>query len=95
MDSKVGVRELRQNLSKYLARVKEGESLVVTERRQVVARLVPHQEVLGPYAELVERFGTTMPVGRLEQTAASLPERHAPAGTTDAFLAESRERPDH
>jgi prevent-host-death family protein len=37
----VGVRELRQNLSVYLDRVKAGESLTVTERGTEVARLVP------------------------------------------------------
>jgi len=37
----VGVRELRQNLSVYLERVKRGESLNVTEFRQVVAVLRP------------------------------------------------------
>jgi len=37
----VGVRELRQNLSVYLDRVKAGESLTVTEHGSVVARLVP------------------------------------------------------
>jgi prevent-host-death family protein len=39
--SAVGVRELRQNLSVYLARVKEGESLRVTEFGRVVALLTP------------------------------------------------------
>jgi prevent-host-death family protein len=38
---RVGVRELRQNLSVYLRRVKRGESLEVTERGKTVARLVP------------------------------------------------------
>lgn len=37
----VGVRELRQNLSVYLARVKQGEALTVTERGHVVALLRP------------------------------------------------------
>ena len=37
----VGVRELRQNLSVYLQRVKRGETLVVTERGKPVARLTP------------------------------------------------------
>lgn len=37
----VGVRELRQNLSVHLARVKKGERLEVTERGQPVALLVP------------------------------------------------------
>jgi antitoxin (DNA-binding transcriptional repressor) of toxin-antitoxin stability system len=39
--STVGVRELRQNLSVYLDRVKDGETLTVTEFRQVVAILRP------------------------------------------------------
>jgi prevent-host-death family protein len=38
---RVGVRELRQNLSVYLRRVERGESLVVTEHGRPVARLGP------------------------------------------------------
>lgn len=37
----VGVRELRQNLSVYLNRVKAGERLEVTERNRPVAILAP------------------------------------------------------
>jgi antitoxin (DNA-binding transcriptional repressor) of toxin-antitoxin stability system len=39
--ARVGVRELRQNLSVYLERVKAGETLDVTEHGQLVARLGP------------------------------------------------------
>ena len=39
--SAVGVRELRQNLSVYLDRVKLGEALQVTEHGRVVAVLRP------------------------------------------------------
>ena len=39
--SRVGIRELRQNLSVYLRRVAAGERFVVTERREPVAELVP------------------------------------------------------
>ncbi len=41
LPSRVGVRELRQNLSVYLRRVKAGESFDVTERGHPVARLSP------------------------------------------------------
>lgn len=41
---RVGVREIRQNLSVYLRRVKAGESLIVTERGHTVARLTPMRE---------------------------------------------------
>ena len=39
--ARVGVRELRQNLSVYLRRVEAGETLEVTEHGHPVARLTP------------------------------------------------------
>jgi prevent-host-death family protein len=84
----VGVRELRQHLSRYLDRVKAGEALVVTERGCEVARLVPSRA--GAYAEVAARFGASVPAERLEDIATQLRSSGLPAGTTDAFLAESR-----
>ncbi len=89
----VGVRELRQNLSRYLARVKEGETLTVTERGHEVARLVPSRPDIDPYyLELAEMYGATIPKGDLVETIRNLPPlaNPAPAGTTDALLAEGR-----
>jgi len=37
----VGVRELKNNLSRYLKSVKAGEKLAVTERDEIVAYVVP------------------------------------------------------
>ena len=37
----VGVRELRNNLSRYLDRVRDGEEVVVTERGRAIARVLP------------------------------------------------------
>ena len=37
----VGVRDLKASLSRYLGRVKGGETIVVTERGQPIARIVP------------------------------------------------------
>jgi prevent-host-death family protein len=39
--ARVGVRELRQNLSVYLRRIEAGETLEVTEHGRPVARLTP------------------------------------------------------
>lgn len=39
--ARVGVRELRQNLSVYLRRIEAGETLEVTEHGNPVARLTP------------------------------------------------------
>jgi prevent-host-death family protein len=49
---RVGVRELRQNLSIYLERVIGGERLEVTDRGRPVAMLIP----LRPGATIVERL---------------------------------------
>jgi prevent-host-death family protein len=51
---RVGVRELRQNLSVYLRRVQRGESLVVTERGRPVARLAPLPPAAGVLEQLIE-----------------------------------------
>jgi prevent-host-death family protein len=70
MSETVGVRELRQNLSKYLERVKAGEALVVTERGRHVARLIPAGPGAERYTDLAERFGATVPIARLQDIAA-------------------------
>lgn len=41
---RIGVRELRQNASKYLRRVASGETIEITDRGRPVARLVPVRE---------------------------------------------------
>lgn len=37
----VGIRELKTNLSRYLARVKSGERIIVTDRKKEVAIIAP------------------------------------------------------
>jgi len=76
----VGVRELRQNLSRYLAQVKEGESLRVTERGREVARLSPSGPTDSPIARLVAERGATMPRGDLLalSAASTLPPAEGP-----------------
>ncbi|MPY77751.1 MAG: type II toxin-antitoxin system prevent-host-death family antitoxin [Actinophytocola sp.] len=49
--SEVGIRELNQDTSGVLARVKHGDTIDVTERGTVIARLVPAQP--GPMADLI------------------------------------------
>jgi len=52
---RVGVRELRQNLSVYLRRVRRGETLEVTERGQPVALLQPLVASDDSFARLAAR----------------------------------------
>ncbi len=49
---RVGIRELRQNLSVYLRRVVAGETLEVTEHGRPVARLTPLPTGDDPIARL-------------------------------------------
>ncbi|HEY3671618.1 MAG TPA: type II toxin-antitoxin system prevent-host-death family antitoxin [Acidimicrobiia bacterium] len=37
----VGIRELKNHLSRYLDRVRDGEEVVVTDRGRAIARVVP------------------------------------------------------
>lgn len=64
-DSKVGVRELRQNLSVYLRRVRKGESLEVTDRGRPVAMLVPLPEAATALESLIAQGRATAPEGDL------------------------------
>lgn len=62
----VGMRDLGQNVSRVLARVKKGESLVVTEYGRPVARLVPYAPAR-TLEELVESGEATPPSGDLQE----------------------------
>jgi prevent-host-death family protein len=62
---RVGVRELRQNLSRYLQRVARGERLQVTERGKPVAVLGPVDESGSALRRLVASGRATPPEGDL------------------------------
>jgi prevent-host-death family protein len=61
----VGVRELRQNLSVYLRRVKQGEPLEVTERGRPIAMLTPLPEPATALDRLVASGRASAPAGDL------------------------------
>jgi prevent-host-death family protein len=42
----IGIRELKSHLSAYLQRVKDGETLVITERGRPVGRILPLESSL-------------------------------------------------
>ncbi len=52
MDS-IGIRELNQHTSQYVSRVKAGETIGITERGRLVARLAPVSAAATALAELV------------------------------------------
>jgi len=82
---RIGVRELRQHASRYLDRVKSGETVEVTERGRLVALLVPPE----PGRESRERL---IAEGRLLPAAAPLrlPKRMVVGRTTGEVLDDLR-----
>jgi prevent-host-death family protein len=89
--NQVGVRQLRQNLSKYLAEVKQGESFVVTDRGREVARLTPSGPEDSPIARLVAERGATMPRRNLLEAVSSTPGVPAGGPPSIEILEEMRE----
>jgi prevent-host-death family protein len=59
---RIGVRELRQHASRYLARVAGGETIEVTDRGRPVARLVPVD---------VDSWAAMVAAGRIVEASAS------------------------
>ncbi len=89
---RVGVRELRQNLSVYLRRVRRGESLEVTEHGRPVAVLQPIVTVDDPIAALTAR-GIGVRRGRGNLADLSPPARvRLDRSPADALREEREER---
>jgi prevent-host-death family protein len=87
----VGVRELRQNLSIYLDKVKDGQTLQVTEFGRVVALLSPlPAEKLSPFERMVREGRAIPPKGSFKDRR---PPQPAPPGTpsTEELLEADRE----
>ncbi|MGQ0481854.1 MAG: type II toxin-antitoxin system Phd/YefM family antitoxin [Pseudonocardia sp.] len=61
MTDQVGVRELRDRMSSYLARVRDGETIEITDRGRPVAMLVPPPADRATVSELVASGQLTMP----------------------------------
>lgn len=84
----VGIRELRQNLSVYLRRVANGETLEVTDHGTPVALLSPLPAMSG-YARLVAAGKIARGHGRLAELPPPLPAI-AGAKTLSEILEEMR-----
>jgi prevent-host-death family protein len=82
---RIGVRQLRQHASRYLDRVKAGETVEVTERGRLVALLVPPDPAAGPRERLIAA-GRLLPASE----PLRLPQRVAANGDSGAVLDELR-----
>jgi len=87
--NRVGVRELRQNLSVYLRRVEAGETLDVTEHGRPVARLGPIREPALTGLARLEAEGHIRPATR-DRRSLPLPPR-IPGRPLSEILQEMRD----
>jgi len=67
----VGIKDLKDNLSRYLSHVKKGEDVYITERGKVIARIIQEElrneswrEALGP---LMARGLLTLPSRKIDR----------------------------
>jgi prevent-host-death family protein len=77
---RIGVRELRQHATRYLSRVKAGETVEVTERGRLVALLVPPEPGASERERLIAS-GQLMPASRPFRLPRRVP---APSGSPDS-----------
>lgn len=74
----IGIRELRQQASRYLRDVERGETLEVTDRGRPIARVVPIPPAAG-----LEQLAAT---GRLTPASGDVLELGPPLAPTDKAL---------
>ena len=93
----IGVKELKARLSEYLRLVKAGETVLVTERNEVVAEMRPARRQLHPSDGLEDVLDSLAAAGEISR--ASLPKRGwgwrsqglgLSSGTAQALLDELR-----
>ena len=91
----VGLRELKNQLSAYVRRVRGGERIQVTDRGQVVAEIAPPAAPRGRRAGLLalERRGVLRPAAARGRARYPVLPGTAPRGTSQRLLDEERGAP--
>jgi prevent-host-death family protein len=90
MESSTGIRELKEQLSAFIRRVKAGETIVITERGRPVGRLVPYSESLADRLELMQETGFINWSGRTLPTPEPIAQNKSELLISDLLL-EDRE----
>ncbi|MGH7571712.1 MAG: type II toxin-antitoxin system Phd/YefM family antitoxin [Gemmatimonadota bacterium] len=94
----VGIKQLKARLSEYVRLARAGETILVTDREEVVAELGPSRRRLPPAGSLDEVLDRMAEKGLLTRAARSkdgwtwqVANLGLPAGTAKKFLDEIRE----
>jgi prevent-host-death family protein len=86
----VGVAQLKAKLSEYLARVRAGEDVLITEHGRPVARIVPAESDDERLAELERQGVLRRGKGAIPDDFFDLPRPADPEGSVRAALIEER-----
>jgi prevent-host-death family protein len=100
--STAGVRAVQAHFAAYLRRVKDGESVSITERGQVIAQLTPPSPAVAPRETIKEMHLRLERTGQVARPSVSMEEFRAilrepppghglPKGTMQRILDEDRE----
>jgi prevent-host-death family protein len=85
-----GIRELKDNLSRYIRRVEAGERIAITARGRVVAELVPPEAATmsgGPsHFDALIAAGVIRPPLETGDPTADWPDIRLPKGTAAALI---------
>ena len=81
----IGIRELRDGLSRHLAAVRAGQTLTITDHGRPVARIVPIDEP-NPLERLIAE-GVVQPATEKQR---SLPDPVKASGSVSELIAEQR-----
>lgn len=82
---RVGIREMRQNLSRYTRRARAGESFAITDRGEEIARLVPAPSLASVVDRLVAQRGARRGHGNLLELLDELPSPIPGPATADVL----------
>jgi len=88
-----GIRELKDNLSRYIRRIEAGERVVVTAHGRVVAELVPPRAASRSQRSEFDRLvasGTITPPVEDGDPLEGSPEIRLPRGTATALIDSDR-----
>ncbi|MBT3273633.1 MAG: type II toxin-antitoxin system prevent-host-death family antitoxin [Spirochaetales bacterium] len=93
----VGIRNLRNSLSRYLNMVKSGEHIVVTDHNKIIAEIVPASANRESEPKLLEYLSERARTGSLIQATkrttldSKRGARHIPQRTADQIYHSTRE----
>jgi prevent-host-death family protein len=89
-----GIKEVKDNLSRYLSSVKTGEVVVITERGKPIARIVKENQGRKSIHEALEpliREGLiALPTARLKKESVSSPHETIPGKPVSDMVIEDR-----